>query len=131
MLADIRFAIVPASIARSPNRARSFRRFGTSAPMPPICIPIDPTFANPHSANVAIENVRGASVALQRPQLRERHELIDDRPRPQQVADRPRLMPRNADQPRHRRAHHAQNRVQRVRKRNVSMSPQRSSRSPA
>ena len=69
MLADIRFAIVPASIARKPSRARSFRRFGTSAPMPPICIPIDPTLANPHSANVAIEKVRGDSVALQQPKL--------------------------------------------------------------
>ncbi len=34
--ADIRFAMVPASIARKPSRASSPRLFGASAPMPPI-----------------------------------------------------------------------------------------------
>jgi hypothetical protein len=34
--ADIRFAMVPASIDRRPSRARSRRRFGASAPIPPI-----------------------------------------------------------------------------------------------
>src|ERR1035441_2571653 len=61
--AEIRLAMVPASIARTPNCARSLRRSGTSAPMPPICIPIEPRFANPHSAKVAIVNDRGASAA--------------------------------------------------------------------
>ena len=34
--ADMRFAIVPAIIARMPRRARSPLRFGASAPIPPI-----------------------------------------------------------------------------------------------
>src|SRR5580700_3645058 len=34
--ADIRLAMVPHSIARSPSRARSVRLFGARAPMPPI-----------------------------------------------------------------------------------------------
>jgi hypothetical protein len=34
--ADIIFAIVPASMARIPSFARSPRRFGARAPMPPI-----------------------------------------------------------------------------------------------
>jgi hypothetical protein len=34
--ADIKFAIVPASMARTPSRASSLRLFGARAPMPPI-----------------------------------------------------------------------------------------------
>jgi hypothetical protein len=34
--ADIRFAIVPASMARTPSLASSPRLFGARAPMPPI-----------------------------------------------------------------------------------------------
>ena len=34
--ADIKFAIVPASIERIPRFAKSLRRFGAKAPMPPI-----------------------------------------------------------------------------------------------
>ena len=63
----IRLAIVPASMARTPSLARSFLRSGTSAPMPPICMPIDPRFAKPHKANVAIVNDRGARVAFSVP----------------------------------------------------------------
>src|SRR5580700_2833786 len=59
--ADIRLAIVPASMARNPNRARSFRRLGASAPMPPICIPIELMLAKPHKANVAIVKERKSS----------------------------------------------------------------------
>ena len=36
MEADIRFAMVPASMARIPSRASSPFLFGASAPMPPI-----------------------------------------------------------------------------------------------
>ena len=36
MLADIRLAIVPASIARKPSLAKSWRRLGASALNPPI-----------------------------------------------------------------------------------------------
>src|SRR5579864_5719953 len=56
--ADIRFAIVPASMARMPRRASSGFLLGASAPMPPICIPMELRFAKPQSANVAIVNDR-------------------------------------------------------------------------
>src|SRR5207247_2069043 len=48
--ADMKFASVPASTARRPNRARSERRFGASAPMPPIWMPMELKLANPHKA---------------------------------------------------------------------------------
>jgi hypothetical protein len=62
MLADMRLAMVPASMARRPSWARSLRRLGTRAPMPPICMPMEPTLAKPQRAKVAMEKVRGASV---------------------------------------------------------------------
>ena len=61
MVAVRKLANVPASIARSPRRARSWRRSGASAPMPPIWMPIELKLANPHSANVAMVNERGSS----------------------------------------------------------------------
>ena len=61
MLADMRLAMVPASMARRPSWARSLRRLGTRAPMPPICMPMEPTLAKPQRAKVAIEKVRGVS----------------------------------------------------------------------
>jgi hypothetical protein len=36
IVAVMKFASVPANIARRPSRARSWRRFGASAPIPPI-----------------------------------------------------------------------------------------------
>ena len=59
MLADMRLAMVPASMARKPSRARSLRRLGTRAPMPPICMPMEPRLAKPQRAKVAMEKVRG------------------------------------------------------------------------
>ena len=50
MQAVMKFARVPASRARSPSRARSLRRSGTSAPMPPIWMPIELKLAKPHRA---------------------------------------------------------------------------------
>ena len=50
MQAVRKFANVPASSARSPSRARSCRRSGASAPMPPIWMPIELKLAKPHSA---------------------------------------------------------------------------------
>jgi hypothetical protein len=50
MLADIRFAMVPANIARMPNLASSPRLFGAREPIPPISIPMFPRLANPHNA---------------------------------------------------------------------------------
>ena len=43
-------ARVPAIMARMPSRARSPRRSGTIAPMPPICTPIEPKLAKPQKA---------------------------------------------------------------------------------
>ncbi len=63
----MKLASVPASIARKPSRARSWRRVGASAPMPPIWMPIELKLANPHSANVAIVNDRGSSDAFSGP----------------------------------------------------------------
>src|SRR5580698_1508657 len=50
----IKLAMVPASMALTPNLAKSFLRSGTNAPMPPICIPMEPRFAKPHNAKVAM-----------------------------------------------------------------------------
>ena len=46
---------------------RSLRRSGTSAPMPPICMPMEPRLAKPQRAKVAMEKVRGVRVCFQRP----------------------------------------------------------------
>jgi len=37
-------------LARSPSLARSLRRLGAMALMPPICMPMEPKFANPQRA---------------------------------------------------------------------------------
>ena len=50
MHAVMLLASMPPSIARKPRRARSARRSGAIAPMPPIWMAIDPKFANPQSA---------------------------------------------------------------------------------
>ena len=55
--------MVPANMARTPSLAKSLRRSGTSAPMPPICIPMEPRLAKPHNAKVAMVKERGASTA--------------------------------------------------------------------
>ena len=62
--ADIRFAMVPASIARTPSLANSPRLFGAKAPIPPICIPMELRLANPHRAKVAIVYERGFNAAF-------------------------------------------------------------------
>jgi len=67
--ADIRFAMVPASIARRPNRAKSLRRLGAKAPIPPIWMPIELKFANPHRANVAMVNERGSRLPRRGPSI--------------------------------------------------------------
>ena len=112
MLAVMKFASVPANIARSPSRARSWRRLGASAPMPPIWMPIEPKFANPHSAKVAMVNDRGSSSGLQRPELRVGDELVEHHARAEQIADRGRVAPRHAHAPRHRREHPAEDLLQ-------------------
>src|SRR2546427_2024589 len=63
-VADRKFASVPAIIARNPSRARSCLRSGASAPMPPICMPTELTFANPHRAKVAMVKDRGSRWVL-------------------------------------------------------------------
>src|SRR6186713_303160 len=67
MVAVRKLAKVPASIARSPRRARSWRRSGASAPMPPIWMPIELKFAKPQSAKVAIVNDLGSSIGFSGP----------------------------------------------------------------
>ena len=64
MVADMRLAMVPASIARKPSRARSCLRSGASAPMPPIWMPTDEMLAKPASANDAMVKERGSSCAF-------------------------------------------------------------------
>ena len=81
---------------------------GTSAPMPPIWMPIEEKFAKPHSANVAMVNDRGSSDVLQRPELREGDELVEHHPRAEQVADRRGVPPRHAQAPGDRREHPAE-----------------------
>ena len=112
MVAVMKFASVPASIARRPRRARSCRRLGASAPMPPIWMPIELKFANPHSAKVAIVNDFGSSDGLQRPELRVGHELVEHHARAEQVADGRRVPPRHAHRPGDRREHPAQDLLQ-------------------
>src|SRR5207249_4334461 len=63
-VADRKFASVPAIIARNPSRARSCLRSGTSAPMPPIWMPTELMFANPHRAKVAMVKDRGSRWVL-------------------------------------------------------------------
>src|SRR5579884_802397 len=65
--ADSRFAIVPASMARTPSRASSSFLLGASAPMPPIWMPMELKFAKPQSAKVAMVNDRGSSEPLSAP----------------------------------------------------------------
>ena len=51
----------PATIARRPNAAMSFRRSGANPPIPPIWIAIDEKFAKPSSAYVRMIAERGCS----------------------------------------------------------------------
>ena len=87
MLADMRLAMVPASMARRPRRARSLRRLGTRAPMPPICMPILPTLANPQRAKVAMENVRGSRTDLSLPSSVKATNSFDHGAGAEEVAD--------------------------------------------
>ncbi|GEM_PF-3965750 len=50
----IKLSIVPARTAFKPNEAKSDRRLGARAPIPPISMAIDTKFTNPQSAKVAI-----------------------------------------------------------------------------
>ena len=61
MHAVMNAASVPPIIERRLSCAMSFRREGTSEPIPPIWIATEPKFANPHSAYVAMVYDRGSS----------------------------------------------------------------------
>ena len=100
MVAVMKLARVPASIARMPRRARSWRRVGASAPMPPIWMPIELKLAKPHNANVAIVKERGSSAGLHRAELRVGDELVERHARAEQVPDRRRITPGDAHAPR-------------------------------
>ena len=54
MHAEISETIVPAIIALNPNSDKFFLCDGAKTPIPPIGIPIEVKFANPHNMNVAI-----------------------------------------------------------------------------
>src|SRR5580704_4282985 len=64
MQADIRLAMVPASMARMPNLASWPRCSGARAPMPPIWMPMELKFAKPQRAKVAMVKVRGSSASF-------------------------------------------------------------------
>ena len=48
MLAVNKHAMVPPSKAYMPSLLNKPFRFGASAPIPPICIPMEAKFENPH-----------------------------------------------------------------------------------
>ena len=50
MAAVMKAAIDPPTMALSPRRERSFRRFGAIPPIPPICMAMEEKFAKPESA---------------------------------------------------------------------------------
>ena len=102
IVAERKFASVPASIARRPSRARSRFRSGASAPMPPSWMPTELKLAKPARANDAIVNDRGSSCRLHRPELREGDELVQHHARAQQAPDRAAVVPRHAHGPRDR-----------------------------
>ena len=55
-VADKYDANVPQSKARIPSLAKSLRRSGANAPIPPICMPTEEKFANPQIAKLTISN---------------------------------------------------------------------------
>ena len=91
--------MVPASMARIPSRASSAFLLGASAPIPPIWIPMELKFANPHRAKVAIVKDRGSSVGLHRAQPLEGDQFVSDHPQAEQIADSVAVMPGNSDDP--------------------------------
>ena len=62
MHAETYEAKVPQINALNPNLAKSLRRVGASSPIPPICIAIEPKFAKPQSAKLAIITLFGDKV---------------------------------------------------------------------
>ena len=114
MEAEIRLAMVPASMARTPSLAKSLRRSGTSAPMPPICMPMELRLANPHRAKVAMVKERGASVAFCAPRRDVGDDFIERHARAEQVADGAAVVPGNADEPGNGREEEAENLAERA-----------------
>ena len=87
--AERKLARVPASRARKPSRARSCRRSGARAPIPPSWMPIELKLANPQRAKLAITNDRsmiGCSFSL--PSSLKGNQLVEHRARAQQAARR-------------------------------------------
>ena len=93
IVAERKFASVPASMARKPSRARSPLRSGASAPMPPIWMPTELKLAKPASANDAMVKDRGSSVALSWPELGEGDELVEHGAGAEQAADGAAVVP--------------------------------------
>ena len=67
MIAVTKFARVPRASPAWPSRAIRCRGVGASAPIPPICMPMDAKFAKPQRAKVAIVKERGSSDSLRPP----------------------------------------------------------------
>jgi hypothetical protein len=63
MEAEMRLAMVPASMARMPNLVSWSRCSGARAPMPPIWMPMELKLAKPQRAKVAMVKVRGSRVS--------------------------------------------------------------------
>ena len=97
IVAVMKLASVPANIARRPSRARSWRRPGASAPMPPIWMPMELKFAKPHKRKRADGERLRIERRLERTELRVGDELIerpcacrgDCRPSPRHATARP------------------------------------------
>jgi len=106
----LRFAMVPAIIARRPNDASSRFLLGARAPISAdLYIPIEsPRLANPQSAKVAIVNERGSSTAFLRAKQRKRNQFIQRHTRAQQISNYSAVFPGNSDNPRNRRKHGAE-----------------------
>src|SRR5579884_3174672 len=95
MAADMKLASVPVIIARSPSRARSWRRVGANAPMPPTWMAMEEKFAKPQRANVG-------------------NELVQHHAGAEKVANGGRIAPAYPHKPGHRRENPAKDPLERI-----------------
>ena len=114
MQAERKLARVPASRARKPSRARSCRRSGARAPMPPSWMPIELKLANPQRAKLAITNERLEQVrSFKLAELLEGDQLVEHRARAQQPAHGAAVFPGHAHHVGDRRQDPAEDRLER------------------
>ena len=98
MQAERKLASVPASRARKPSRARSCRRSGARAPIPPSWMPIELKLANPQRAKLAITNDRSSSCRAELCRAPEGDQLVEHGARAEQPADGAAVLPGDAQQ---------------------------------